>query len=649
MELEGHIIEFVDSGALKIGYVRRRDHRKVHVIDHRGRETNVPVSRIVVVHPDESEDGFRQTGPAILARVEEQSRSVDLELLWDAVHGIDRDMSASELAEHYFGSPSPESVSAVFRALERDSLFFKRNAIEFRPRPREVVATERVRLAREMERDAFRTEVADLLRRALGGKIRNEDGESWTSVADRLERWLRHREKDEVGTIFEEIVGVAQAREAAYDLLVRMGGIEDSEDRFLIIRGFPTHFTTEASDTAHALPEFPREGRRDWIGHRSLAIDDKNTLEVDDALSVVEDAHGTTVGIHIADVAAFTSKDDVLDREAARRTATVYLPNVTVPMFPPRLSTDLASLLPGRERPAFSVRARFDAGDRLTGFTIERSLIRVTERLTYEEADGALERGDPLLGRLHTIARCLSDIRSSRGAQTHHRPEIKVHVDGGHIGIRRVDVNTPSRLIVSEMMILTNQLAADYATRHNLAVIYRTQESPDAEAPDVEGLAEALQFELLRRSFKRSHLSLTPAPHAGLGLGAYTQISSPIRRYTDLITQRQFIASMEGRPLPYDNDELLRVMAVAEATEVEIRRLEQTSTTYWVLTYLSREKAGEPLDAIVLDHRGTVELVEYLVRGRCPATEEWSPGDRVRVEMAAIHPDRGEVRFKACE
>ena len=134
----------------------------------------------------------------------------------------------------------------------------------------------------------------------------------------------------------------------------------------------------------------------------------------------------------------------------------------------------------------------------------------------------------------------------------------------------RIDVNTPSRLIVSELMILANQLTAEKAVLQGIPVIYRTQESPDTEPPDVSGLPEVLQFELLRRTFKRSRLSLSPAPHTGLGLSAYTQMSSPIRRYADLVTQRQYAAALQGDAMPYNNEELLRILSDAEKTEIEI-------------------------------------------------------------------------------
>src|SRR5438309_3887501 len=176
------------------------------------------------------------------------------------------------------------------------------------------------------------------------------------------------------------------------------------------------------------------------------------------------------------------------------------------------------------------------------------------------------------------------------------------------IEITKINPNSSSRFIVSEMMILANGLAADFASLNSIPVIYRTQEPREAMAVGDTPAIEALAFERLRKTFKRSRLSLTPGLHSGLGLGAYTQASSPIRRYADLVTQRQFTAKLSGAPVPYGREELLQILATAEAAEQEIRSIEDRSTNYWLLEYLARHKTDEVLAAVVLDQKGTIEL-----------------------------------------
>src|SRR5439155_21844415 len=180
-------------------------------------------------------------------------------------------------------------------------------------------------------------------------------------------------------------------------------------------------------------------------------------------------------------------------------------------------------------------------------------------------------------------------------AITFRRPELKIRVDADGVHVKKINPNAPSRILVSELMILANGLAADFASVNSLPVIFRTQEPREALAVEQTPVIEALAFERLRKTFKRSRLSLTPGLHSGLGLTAYTQASSPIRRYADLITQRQFTALLSGAPIPHGREELLQILAAAEAAEQEIRAIEDRSTNYWLLTYLEKYRRDEVL------------------------------------------------------
>jgi exoribonuclease-2 len=319
-------------------------------------------------------------------------------------------------------------------------------------------------------------------------------------------------------------------------------------------------------------------------------------------------------------------------------------------MLPDRLSTDLASLKRGEERQAFTVEVRFDSEFNRLNHRIVLSSVRVTERLTYEEVDERIQAFDQSLSALYQIALRLRKEREATGAINFRRPEVKIRVrqtDGGEdIRVTTIDPNSASRILVSEMMVLLNRLAADFAATNSLPVIFRTQEPRDPLPAEAVTVPDTLAFEKLRRTFKRSRLSLTPGLHSGLGLSAYTQVSSPIRRYSDLVTQRQFTASLRGEPIPHAREELLRVLAAAEGAELEIRSLEERSTSYWILKYLANEKMGATLIAMVLDKKGTVELDGYNLRGRLPDPGTAAPGSIVQVLIEDIDPLRSEVRFK---
>jgi exoribonuclease-2 len=665
MFLEGHIIDFLDDSQLRIGYVRKQERDRLRVVDPRGRNLNVDVDQVVVSHGQSREEDFPALSREIAARIDAHQTEVDVELLWQSLEGNTREFETTELATMFFGDSTPAAVSAVFRKLSEDSLFFKRKGTRFLGKTADQVATERTRRHRESEHEGFRDRVSTALTRLV--RNRNADiAPDLAPVLDRLQNWMRHRTKDETGRILEEIVGVPHARDAAYDILLRAGRIDPQRDRFLVIAGIEEQFTPQLLEAANGLEPFafstsPANSREDFRGLPAVTIDDEDTLEVDDALTVNYADSAIVVGIHIADVSAFVDPATPLDIEAARRSTTIYLPASTVRMFPERLSTDLASLAEGFDRPAFTVEVRFDEHLNLLNYRLLRSAIHVTKRMSYDEADMLLERGVGIanewsgpLGTLHRLAENLRNVRAARGAITFRRPELKISVDDGTIQIKKLDPNSPSRLLVSEMMILANGLSADFAAGHAIPVIFRTQEareplSPENTVTEHTPSGDALAFERLRKTFKRSRMSLDPGLHSGLGLKAYTQASSPIRRYADLVTQRQLTAVLSGKPAPYHREDLLRVLATAEATELEIRALEDRSTNYWLLEYLSREKVGQPLNAVALDDKGTIELEEFLLRGKVQGTRAMTPGETVRTMIDTVDPVKGEIRFRVIQ
>lgn len=646
MSLEGRIIEFLDSDQLRFAYVRKEERDKLHLIDPRGRNLSVGGDRVVIIHRPAAEGDFPAIARQLSEKVEARRAEVDVELLWQSIGGKQREVETTELAEMFFSENTPEAASAVFRALSEDNLFFRRKGIQFLPKTEEQVSVELTRRQREKEHEEFRQKATSLISQLLKKKDAALTPDM-DPILDRIHNWMRYNAGDEVGTMLQEIAGVSRARDAAYDILLRAGRVDASADRFLVIAGieerFPPHLLEEA---AQLTPHVHGGGREDLRDLPAFTIDDEDTREVDDALTVRRSGDEIIVGIHIADVSAFVSKGDLLDAEAARRSSTIYLPAVSVRMFPERLSTDLASLTAGTEKPAFTIEVRFDAAGQRLDYRILLSTIRVDKRLSYDEADEAVAAGDAALQTLHTIAAQLQTGRAECGAITFRRPELKVRVHGDEIHIKKINPNSASRLLVSEMMILANGLAADFAAANALPVIFRTQEARDALAIEDTPLIEALAFEKLRKTFKRSRLSLTPGLHSGLGLTAYTQASSPIRRYADLITQRQFTAKLSGKPVPYDREELLRILATAEGAEQEIRAIEDRSTNYWLLEYLARHKKDEPLPATVLDSKGTIELEDFYMRAKLPPANKFEMGRSVTVRIESIDPQRGDVKFR---
>jgi exoribonuclease-2 len=212
------------------------------------------------------------------------------------------------------------------------------------------------------------------------------------------------------------------------------------------------------------------------------------------------------------------------------------------------------------------------------------------------------------------------------GAMLVHRREPKVTVRGNEIQIRVLDSDSQARVLVAEFMVMSNFVAARFAAENRVPIIYRVQ-------PETHGEAQ------------RPRLSLYPEYHSGVGLDYYAQFSSPIRRYADLVLQRQLIASISKATQPYGVEELLRVLAGAESAEANGRELERRAKRYWILRFLERTEMNSSLRAIALREGATAELTDFAVRGTLRGAPNLPDQSAVEVQISRVDPLRGWLAF----
>ncbi len=627
----GSLVEYLDQGRFRAGLVVREQDRHIAILDAGGREKLIARDLILVRYAD------RKADPANLAEVlaeleaerAELTSELDLNLLWEVVHEQGRTFSADELAELFFGRRSAAASSVMLEALLNDRLYFTRRHMDFEARTPEQV--ERLRVQAEkirMRSDEFR-EMQRVIRQILHGASDASSEEAAPLVA-KLKPYIENpftRSRD-LTAMLEQAAPDIEPVEAAFEILDRLGEAP-SLPRFATIAGlkndFPEAVVTEAASAA--APERPETD-----GGFSITIDDEETVEIDDALSCESLPDGSLrVRVHIALVADFVAKDSAMDREAAQRATTVYLPEATVRMLPDPVSCEAASLIAGAVRPVLTTDVIIAPDGELTQATIYPARIRITQRLDYDHADQILS--DPefsgeladTLGKLNLAAARLRERRRRAGALFIQRHEAKVRVRGDDIQIDVIDTGSQSRLLVGEFMVLSNFVAARYAAEHRIPIIYRVQPKTNGEFAS-----------------QRPRLSLYPEYHAGIGLDYYAQFSSPIRRYADMVLQRQLIAAL-ARPdhFAYSQEELLAVLAGAENAEAEGRELERRAKRYWTLRYLQRNAMDSELGAIVTREGASAELTDYGVRGTLHGAPHVPIGSQIVVQPGRVDPLRG--------
>ena len=631
----GTIVEYLDQGRLKAGLVTREQERHLGVVDSAGHERMVPRDLVLMRHPERH--AVRETLAAALAELEQEraalAAELDLELLWEVAEEQNRSFSAAELADLFFGRRSNAAASVMLEALLGDRIYFVRRHMDFVARTPEQVERLRMQNDRIRARSDDYRKIQQQMRDVVSG-AETPSAEDAAALIDQLSRYLKNpfTRSREMTQMLAQAAPEVDPAEAAYEILERLGA-RPRVPRFAFIAGLKDDFSeTVIKDATEAVPG-PRALSD---GGYAVTIDDEDTLEVDDALSCEALADGgMRVRVHIALVADFVKKGNAMDAEAAARATTVYLPETTVRMLPDPISTSAASLIAGEERPVLTTDVRLSADGELIESSIYPARIPIMQRLDYDQTDRMLASGAPsdeaaaTVARLHVAARMLRERRRTAGAVLIQRREAKVRVHGDDIEVRVLDNSSPGRTLVAEFMVLANFVAARYAATNRIPIIYRVQ---PLTAGDFAS--------------QRPRLSLYPEYHAGIGLDFYAQLSSPIRRYADLVLQRQMLGALSAQtPAIYTVDELLTVLAGAENAEASGRELERRAKRYWILRYLERHAMDTSLLAYVTREGQSAELADFAVRGSLHGAPNLPTQMPIMVHLSRIDPLRGWLSF----
>jgi len=351
--------------------------------------------------------------------------------------------------------------------------------------------------------------------------------------------------------------------------------IEAIIDEYSLSTRFPVPVNEEIEQITDKVSARNRVDLRKKL---TVTIDGETAKDFDDAISIEKTSDGYTLFVHIADVSHYVPWDSAIDLEAMRRGTSIYFPGKTIPMLPRRLSDDLCSLLPGKDRYTFTVELRFDRRGELTGRDFYLSVINSNERMTYTSVKKILLDIDPyerrryeyLLEKINVmreLCEILRDRRMKRGSLDFDLPEPEVLLDiqGRPEGIIRAERNI-SHMIIEEFMIAANEAVASYLYERGIPSIFRVHEKPDPSKlkelmplfnalglrvnrtgahmfqsvlEQVRGMpSETLLNTLLLRSLKQARYSTENIGHFGLASVCYTHFTSPIRRYPDLVVHR---------------------------------------------------------------------------------------------------------------
>ena len=613
--------------------------------------------------------------PSFLQKVENFLDPSSLEIAWELLIEDNQAVSPNDLANLLFSEISAVTSYASYCLLSNDKIYFKQKGDLYEPRS----STQVLELKHQAEAASQRAKLIEEFQQKLSSKLSGNDV-IWTSSdrsrLDCLERYALHGDEASDKSAAQELLSFAKRSKnepAAFQMLVDLGIWNEHENLNLLRSQIPIRFANEllvaAQDCLNApIPDKMQDLRRDLTHLHVYTIDDISTTEIDDGLSIETLADGSKrIWIHIADPTRWLEPESILDKDARKRGTSVYLPTGVIPMFPMDLATGPMSLIQSKVCHAMSFAVDLDEMGAISNYEIVASLIKPNYRLTYEDVEEMLQLGvEDDLERLADFARLRKKWRVSQGAIEIHLPDTSVKVDsnpkaqsdakgGDRLTLELVE-DTFSRQLVAEMMILGGEVAAKFAQTNNIPIPYRYQEQP--ELPPLDTLMQlpagpVREFAICRCMTKGS-LGLYASRHAGLGLDAYAQITSPIRRYSDLLAHWQIKAFLRQEPLPFTAEMLTGILQAIEPAIWDANQVEKQSVRYWSLEYLRRNK-DVVWEALMLDwlrenEKLALVLIEDLgLKLPMKISRQIQVGDNLRIKTSEVDPRKDIIYFQEAQ
>ncbi|MGA7984928.1 MAG: RNB domain-containing ribonuclease [Burkholderiales bacterium] len=592
---------YEEDGEFKVGSVLAQAPASFQVESPHGRRTKVKTANVLLSFE-------RPSGNELLAAAQSFADGIETDFLWQCC--AKGEFEFRDLAREYVGrEPTPVESAGILLKLHSAPIYFYRRA-----------------------HGRFQAAPPETLKLALAGlekkKRMQERVAEWTAMLTHFEcpaeiaalreelLYAPDRSKPETKA-FElacKQTGLAPAR-----LFERCGLLSDSHD-FHLNRFLFEFFPKGTRFPAYELPAAPQE--LPLAEATAISLDDVGTTEIDDAFSVtrVSDRE-LRIGIHIAVPALGFAPGSQLDAIARERLSTAYMPGLKYTMLPEDV-VECFSLDAGDARPAVSLYLTVSAEDlSLRGHQSRLERVNIAANLRHAQygilnsgfesgaASGLAHEED-----LRTLWRFALALEARRGKSSVNAGMIdySFRVEQGRVSIEPRRRGAPLDKLVSELMILANTTWGNLLAERDVAAIYRVQSSG------------------------KVRMSVHPEAHDGLGVSCYSWMTSPLRRYIDLINQWQLVASLEGRRPPFarNAEALLTAMRAYEVTHARYDEHQRAMEHYWCLRWLVQERVSAVEGVVVRE--GTVRLDGMPLTVRVPSLPDCELGTRVRLEVGEI-------------
>jgi exoribonuclease-2 len=595
-------ILYEEDGSFKVGSIMTDNTTSIQVESVSGKRSKVKAANVML----------RFTQPALaefMAQAEQVSEGIEVEFMWECCPPDE--FGFEQIAAEYFGhTPSSlEAAAALIRLHSAPIYFHKKGKGRYRAAPPEVLKAALAGAEKKRQLLALQERMtAQLVNFELPPEF-----------AERIAQLLYKPDRNTLEVKALETACAATHLSAAH-LLHRCGALPSTQDYHLqrfLFENFPkgTDFPPVELSAWDELP---------LAGVTAFSIDDATTTEIDDAFSVEKLANGNwRIGVHIAAPTLGMPRDSDGDKLAAQRLSTVYMPGAKITMLPDSV-VQAFTLCADRVCPALSMYNEVDAEtlailgheSRVERIHIAANLRHDTlEPLFNEETLAAGKLDYPYANELALLWNLVQKLEALRGKPSDNSTQqidYNFHIDNDRVSITHRRRGSPIDKVVSELMILVNSEWGKHLAEHGFVGIYRTQQNG------------------------KVRMSTVAAPHQGLGVAQYMWSSSPLRRYVDMVNQRQIIAMLRnGEPAyPKNDTALYETMRDFDTMYGIYNDFQRSMERYWCLRWLQQENI-EQVEALVL-RENLVKLTDIPLIFKVPSLPELPANTRVQLAIAAI-------------
>jgi exoribonuclease-2 len=593
---------YEEEGEYKAGTVLSQSPASYQVESPHGRRSKIKAASVVFSFE-------RPSAAELLAEARKFADALDTDFLWQCRKGAE--FGFQDLARDYVGrDPAAVERAGVLLKLHSAPMYFYRRG-----------------------RGRFQAAPEDTLKLALAGlekkRLLQERIVAWAAQLARFEcpreiaclrdelLYAPDRAKPETKALERACMqsGLSAAR-----LFERCGLLGDSHEYHL--GRFVHEFLPKGTGfPAHEAPVLPED--LPLSACAAFSLDDIGTTEIDDAFSVTRVSDDELrIGIHIAAPGLAFAPGSALDAIAHERLSTAYMPGRKFTMLPDDAVARL-SLDAGHERPAVSLYLNVGAQDfSLRGRHTKLERVKLTANLRHAEHDAlnaAFEAGGGKPARLglafeeelHTLWQLALALEKRRGKPSVNSANLDYlfRVEEGRVTIEARKRGAPLDKLVSELMILANTSWGEQLAEKDIAAIYRVQASG------------------------KVRLSVHAEMHEGLGVSSYCWMTSPLRRYVDLVNQWQLVAGMRGQRPPFarNSESLLAALRAFEVTTAAYDEHQRAMEQYWCLRWLAQERVAQTEGLVLRENLVRLEWLPLALR--VPTLPELVPGTRVRLAL----------------